>query len=166
MTAEAVKAGAIAGPALAAALLLACATAGTSGASQTAMEHPFETVLAEVHSGLPERRREVIRDETSWVRLWAEVHAAVVPAPPLPPVDFGRHMLIAVASGTRPSGGFAIKVRSVATRGGALEITVAETCPAPGAMVSMGLSQPLEVVKAPRLTQAPKFQETRALSCR
>lgn len=130
------------------------------------MEHRFETILAEAHSGLAERRRELIRDETGWARLWAEIHAGVTPGPPLPPVDFARHMLIAVASGTRPSGGFSIKVRSVATRGERLEIAVVESCPAPGAMVSMSLTQPVEVVRAPRLTQAPTFQETRAASCR
>jgi hypothetical protein len=75
-------------------------------------------------------------------------------------------MLIAVATGTRPSGGFSIKVRRVATRGETLEVAVLETCPALGAMVSMGLSQPVEVVRAPRLAQPPTFRDERAASCR
>jgi hypothetical protein len=150
----------------ASAVLAACAAAGPSGAGEATVEHAFETILAEAHSGLAERRRELIRDEASWARLWAEIHAGVTPAPPLPPVDFAREMLIAVASGTRPSGGFSIKVRSIATRGERLEVAVVESCPAPGAMVSMSLTQPVEVVRAPRLTQAPRFQETRAAACR
>jgi hypothetical protein len=112
------------------------------------------------------RRREVIRDEASWARLWGEIHAGVTPGPPLPPVDFAHHMLIAVASGTRPSGGFSIKVRSVATRGETLEVSVLESCPAQGAMVSMALTRPVEVVRVARLAQAPTFQEARTSSCR
>jgi hypothetical protein len=148
-----------------AALVAACARAGPSDGESTA-EHPFETILAAVHTGLAERRRELIRDEASWARLWAEVHAGFTPAPPLPTVDFAQHMLIAVALGTRPSGGFGVKVQSVTSRGERLEVAVAESCPAAGAMVTQSLTQPVEVVRAPRLAQTPTFRETRAASCR
>lgn len=158
------KAGASAGLGLTAVLLLACA-AGTSGSSET-IEHPFETIAAETHSGLGERRREVIRDEANFVRLWSEIHADSTPAPPLPPVDFAQHMLIAVALGTRPSGGYGIKVQSVTTRGERLEVAVAEFCPAPGAVVITVLTQPVEVVRVPRLTQTATFRDTRAASCK
>jgi hypothetical protein len=154
-----------AGIGLTAALLVACA-AGTSRGAQATIEHPFETILVEAHSGVSERRREVIRDEASWARLWAEIHAGLTPAPPVPAVDFARQMLIAVALGTRPSGGFGVKVRSVASRGERLEVAVAESCPAAGAMVTLSLTQPVEVVRVPRLTQTPTFQETRAAACR
>jgi hypothetical protein len=167
VTAEATGAGPLAGLVLAAsALLAACAAAGPSGATETAVGQPFETILAETHSSVAERRREVIRDEAGWARLWAEIHAGVTPAPPLPPVDFAQHMLIAVALGTRSSGGFAVKVRSVATRGERLEVAVVESCPASGAMVAQGLTQPVEVVRVPRLAQAPAFQEERSATCR
>jgi len=160
-------AGAVAGVALAAAVLVAAGAAvGPSDTRGSATEHPFETILAEAHSGLDEPRREVIRDEASWARLWAEIYASVTPTPPLPSVAFTRHMLVAVASGTRRSGGFAIEVRSVATRGERLEVGVLETCPEPGAMVTMSLSRPVEVVRIPRLTQAATFQDARAASCR
>ncbi len=165
MSPEAARLGTGAGLVLAAsALLAACAAAGPGDAVRA--EHPFETLLAEPHSGLAEPRREVVRDEAGWARLWTDIHAGVTPVPPLPEVDFGRHMLIAVASGTRPSGGFAIKVRSVATRGGKLEVVVVETCPAPDAMVTMELSQPVEVVRVPRLTEPVAFQEARVGPCR
>jgi hypothetical protein len=162
---EAAWSGTLAGLTLAASTLLAaCAAAGPSDAGDT--EHAFETVLAEAHSGLTERRRGVVRDDAGWARLWAEIQAGVTPVPPRIPVDFARHMLIVVAAGTRPSGGYSIKVRSVATRGERLEVAVLETCPAPGAMVSMGLTQPVEVVRVPSLTQSVAFQEARAGSCR
>lgn len=129
-------------------------------------EHAVETLLEQAHSGLGEKRREVIRDATAWARLWAEIHAGESPAPAPPPVDFARHMLVAVATGTRPSGGYAIRVRSVVVRGEKLEVAVLETCPAPGAMVSMGLTQPVEVVRVPNAPQPASFQEVRAGACR
>jgi len=151
---------------LAAVTLVACAAGAPSGSGGTPAELSFETIVDEVTSGLHERRREVIRDEAGWARLWAEVHEGVTPQPTLPPVDFSRDMLIAVTTGTRPTGGFDIEIRSVALRGQRLEVAVHETCPALGDRVSMGLTQPVEVVRLARLPQALTFQETRTASCR
>ena len=166
MTAEATGAGTNIGVGLAAAVLVAaCAAAGPSQAQNT-VEHPFETIVAASHSGLAERRRELIRDETSWASLWAQVHTGFAPVPPLPAVDFAQHMLIAVALGTRPSGGFAVEVRGVTSRGERLEVTVVESCPARGAMVSLSLTQPVAVVRVARLEQTLTFEEIRAAACR
>ncbi len=148
----------------ASALLAACAAAAPRDAGDAG--HPFETLVAEIHSGLAEPRREVVRDAAGWSRLWADIHAGTTPAPPLPTVDFDRDMLIAVASGTRPSGGFSIKVRSVATRGGRLEVVVLETCPAADAVVTTELTQPVEVVRLTKRTEPVAFQEARAGPCR
>jgi hypothetical protein len=149
------------------AVTLAACTAGVpSGSGGTPAEVSFEAILDEAMSGLHERRREVVRDEAGWAQLWAEIHEGVTPQPALPPVDFSRDMLIAVATGTRPTGGFDIKVRRVTRGGERLEVAVHETCPAPGDRASMGLTQPVEVVRLERLAQAPTFQETRSASCR
>ncbi len=146
--------------------LAACAVGAPSGNGRTPAGLSFETILDEATSGLHERRREVVRDEAGWARLWAQIHEGVTPQPAVLPVDFSRDMLIAVATGTRATGGFDIKIRSVARRGDKLEVVVLETCPAPGDRVSMGLTQPVEVVRVERLEQDPTFQETRAASCR
>ena len=151
---------------MAAAVLAACAAAGPGDSGEAGAAQPLETLLAESYSGLARPRREVVGDEPTWARLWAEIHEGVTPAPPLPEVDFARNMLIAVALGTRPSGGYGIKVRSVTVRGERLHVSVLETCPARGARVTTGLTQPVEVVRVPRLAQAPKFEDTRAAECR
>ena len=75
--------------------------------------------------------RALIRDEDAWARLWERIHENVTPRPPLPAVDFSRHMLIAVATGTRPSGGFGIAVKSVATRGDRLQVASSRPAPRP-----------------------------------
>jgi hypothetical protein len=156
----------IAGLALAAAALgAACAAGGPTQGGGPGEEVPFETILDETSSGLHDLRREVIRDEAGWVRLWEQIHEGVSPRPPRPPVDFSLHMLIVVATGERRSGGFAIAVRSVAMRGDRLEVGVFETCPAPGDRVTQALTQPVEVVRLMKLTQKAAFLETKASSC-
>jgi hypothetical protein len=142
----------------------ACASAGPSGGSDA--EQRFETVISETHSGLASARREVIRDAASWSRLWAEINAGRTPAPELPAVDFAREMLIAVATGTRPSGGFSIRVTGVTALGDVLEIAVLERCPASGAIVTQALTQPVEVVRVAKLAQPPSFRDTRTGACR
>jgi hypothetical protein len=151
---------------LVAVTLVACAAGGPGEDGGNPEQVPFETILDETFSGLQEARREVVRDEAAWIRLWAQIHENVTPPPPLPPVDFSRDMLIAAATGTRPTGGFDIKILSVVLGGEKLEVAVHETCPAPGAAVIQALSQPVEVVRLQRLPQAPTFQETRSGSCR
>jgi hypothetical protein len=157
----------ITGPALAAAAVVAaCAAGGPPGSGETAAPISFEIILDETTSGLHERLREVVRDEARWAQLWERIHEGVTPRPPLPPVDFSRHMLIAAATGTRLTGGFDVAIRTVTARADRLEVEVFESCPAPGARVSMGLTQPVEVVRLEKLTQAPIFRETKAPSCK
>jgi hypothetical protein len=81
-------------------------------------------------------------------------------------VDFAREMLIAVATGTRPSGGFSIRVTGVTALGDVLEIAVLERCPASGAIVTQALTQPVEVVRVAKLAQPPSFRDTRTGACR
>jgi hypothetical protein len=136
------------------------------GAGDPSGPLPFETFAHELQSGLSEPRREVVRDEAGWARLWEEVHAGVEPRPTLLAVDFSRQMLIVAATGTRPTGGFDVAIRAVSVRGGALEVEVRESCPAPGAMVSMGLTRPVVVALLDRVALPPTFRETKAPSCR
>ena len=145
--------------------MLACAS-GPSGSEGTGTEQPFQSVVSELHSGIAEKRREVVRDQESWARLWSEIHRRQDSAGQPPAVDFSRQMLILAALGTRPTGGFAVKVRGVSTRGEQLEVVVLESCPAQGAMVTAALTQPVEVVRVARLSQTPTFKEQRETSCR
>jgi len=151
--------------ALAAASTLVAVGESARGQDETGPPLPFETVLTEARSGLAEPRREVIRSEEAWRELWARVFSGVTPTPPRPTIDFSREMLIVVALGERRSGGFGIAVQRVSPRADGLEIEVLESCPAPGAMVSMGLTQPLEVVRLEKQPQAPSFLQVKSPTC-
>ena len=163
MGSEAARRGHLGRLALAASLAAACAGAPRSDGSDG--EQRLQTIVAESHSGLVSARHEVVRDAASWSRLWAEIHEQRSPAPSLPAVDFTREMLVVAALGTRPSGGFSVAVQKVVVHGDTLDVSVLESCPARAAMVTMALTQPVHVVRLPRIVGTPSFHVARAPSC-
>ena len=146
-------------------VVAACGAERPGDRQETRSPIAYETILDETHSGLDEALSEVVHDEGRWRELWGQIHRGASPRPPPPPVDFSRHMLVAVASGTRRSGGFGIAVRGVAIHENELEVEVLETCPAAGAMVSLALTQPVAVVRLERLPQTPHFRHIKSSSC-
>jgi hypothetical protein len=64
-------------------------------------------------------------------------------------VDFGRDLVIAVASGERSSGGHDIEVQRVTRSGGELRIEVLRTSPAANCVATTALTQPVDVVLVP-----------------
>ena len=97
-----------------------------------------------VSSGIKGARQLVIRDPATWSQFWSELGAGVRPQ-----VDFGRDLVIAVASGERTSGGHDIEVQRVTRSGGELRIEVLRTAPGPGCMTTAALTQPVDVVLVP-----------------
>jgi hypothetical protein len=156
-----------ASPALAAAVLaIGCATGSPSGGGHAGAALSFEPLVVESASGLSEPRRELVRDEAAWARVWDLVYAGVTPRPAREAVDFSRQTLIVVAAGTRPTGGFAVAVRAVSARGDTLQVEVLESCPAPGAMVTAALTRPVTIVRLDAVASAAAFKETKTASCR
>jgi hypothetical protein len=97
-----------------------------------------------ISSGIKGARRLVIRDPATWSRFWSELGAGVRPQ-----VDFGRDLVIAVASGERTSGGHDIEVQRVTRSGGDLRIELLATSPGPECMTTAALTQPVDVVLVP-----------------
>jgi hypothetical protein len=97
-----------------------------------------------ISSGIRGSRRLVIRDPDTWSRFWSELGAGVRPE-----VDWGRNLIIAVASGERSSGGHDIAVQKVSRSGGELRIEVVETSPGSKCVTTSALSQPVDVVMVP-----------------
>jgi hypothetical protein len=97
-----------------------------------------------ISSGIKGARQLVIRDAATWSQFWSELGAGVQPE-----VDFGRDLVIAVASGERTSGGHEIEVQRVTRSGGELRIEVLKTSPGPDCMTTAALTQPVDVVLAP-----------------
>jgi hypothetical protein len=98
------------------------------------------------------RERQVIRDAEALERAWAALGSQEQQQ-----VDFANDLVILVAAGQRPSGGHEIAVRRAALENGRLLIEVVETRPGAGCSVTMGLTQPVEVV-AVRAARAERWE--------
>jgi len=118
-------------------------------------------VVGEQYSGLRTRERLVVRDATEWAALWSRITANVEPAPPLPTVPFEREQLIVVASGTKPTGGYAIAVAEVRMEHDALRVVVRETEPGARCVTTQALTAPVAVVRTPRSDLPVVFEEAR-----
>jgi hypothetical protein len=89
----------------------------------------------------------VIRDANAWANFWSELGVGDRPA-----IDFTRDIVVAVAAGQRPTGGYEIAVDQVRQSNGELTVEVVETSPGPNCMTAESLTQPVDVVVLPALT--------------
>jgi hypothetical protein len=98
-------------------------------------------------TGVGEARRLIIRDANAWADFWSELGVGDRPA-----VDFTRDVVVAVAAGQRPTGGYEIAVSRVHQANGELIAEVVETAPGPNCTTTASLTQPVDVVVVPALT--------------
>jgi hypothetical protein len=97
-------------------------------------------------TGVGEARRLVIRDANAWAEFWSELGQG-----DRPEVDFTRDVIVAVAAGQRPTGGFEIAVDRVRQANGELTVEVVETAPGPNCVTPTTPTQPVDVVVVPAL---------------
>lgn len=98
-------------------------------------------------TGIGEARRLVIRDANAWAAFWSELGVGERPA-----VDFSHDVVVAVAAGQRPTGGYEIAVDRVSNNNGELTVEVVETEPGPNCMTTASLTQPVDVIVVPSVT--------------
>lgn len=109
-------------------------------------------------SGLTDPQRLVIRDQVAWAAVWA----AMWPdgsAQPLPQVDFAREVLVVVALGQRPTGGYGILVDSATATPSGLSVRIRTISPGPRCAVTQSLTQPVDIARLPRSEAAVRFQD-------
>jgi hypothetical protein len=111
-------------------------------------------------TGIGESRRLVIRDANGWNEFWSELGTG-----DRPDVDFTKAVVVAVAAGQRPTGGYEIAVDRVGQVDGELTVQVLETSPGPNCSTSSSPTQPVDVVVvpvvAPRSWSFTERKETR-----
>jgi len=95
-------------------------------------------------TGIGESRRLVIRDANAWDQFWSELGVGDKPS-----VDFTHDVVVAVAAGQRPTGGYEIAVDRVTQSDGGLTVEVVERTPGPNCMTTASLTQPVDVVVVP-----------------
>ena len=102
--------------------------------------------------------RLVIRDRNAWAQLWDRLQAGVSPKPPRPGVNFRRYMLIAVAAGSRPNGGYSLRVDKVADDGHQLIASLIERVPGENCVLPAVVTSPYHVVRIPRTAEPVRFK--------
>ena len=111
------------------------------------------------HSAYLTPQRLVIRTSEQWSEAWTQITRNLLPPPPAPPVDFDREMVILVAMGQRPTGGYVITVDGVYDAAGRIFAEVRETSPGAGCITTAALTQPVDAVRIPRRDGAVIFVE-------
>ncbi|HEX6940551.1 MAG TPA: protease complex subunit PrcB family protein [Longimicrobiales bacterium] len=119
----------------------------------------METLARESYSGVPDRRREVLRSRDALAAFWDELYANRQPVPPVPDVDFGESMVIAAALGERVSGGYGIEVEGIYRTADGLYVVVRETSPGSDCVVTTALTAPAVLVRVPRFDGPVAFVE-------
>jgi hypothetical protein len=70
--------------------------------------------------------------------------------PPLPGIDFTQEMIVASALGTRTSGGYDVLLTQASEDSGRVRIGVLETSPGASCVVTLALTQPIDLGRVPR----------------
>jgi hypothetical protein len=108
------------------------------------------------YSAQDKPKREIVRDVKGWESLWRAMKGKRVPLPELPEVDFQKHMVIGAFMGSRSTGGYSVHITRI-EQNDKIVVTVRETAPGPGDMVTMALTAPYHVVLVPHSEKPVEF---------
>jgi protease stability complex PrcB-like protein len=98
-------------------------------------------------SGLQLPTQFVIRDDSGWQQAWTEIWRGQTPVPALPAIDFDRDMVIVVALGEKPTGGYSIFIDSVTETTTGLTVQLRTVSPGATCAVTLAVSQPVDVAR-------------------
>jgi len=112
------------------------------------------------NSGIADSLRIVIRDAKAWRKIWQRIHTPFSPEPALPEIDFSRQLVVVVALGTRPTGGYGIIVDRAFQRDNRLEIKVRKQSPGQTCFTNQSVTQPVDIVLIPKTERSVVFRET------
>ena len=111
-------------------------------------------------SGIKEKLQLVIRDQSAWRDIWKVINETKLQLPSLPEIDFSREMIVVVGLGQRTSGGYSILVDRAYEVGDQLQIEVVSRSPGRTCLVPAVMTQPVDVVRLPRMERSVIFHDT------
>ena len=109
-------------------------------------------------SGLDEPAEILVRDENRWSAVWQQIHGHTRPSPPLPDIDFGKEMVIAVAMGRQRSGGYEIRIDRAWQERGVTVIVVRRYEPAAGCILPAAITSPADIARLPSAPDPVEFR--------
>ena len=121
----------------------------------------FEILVnGDTRSQTPGNEQHYISNAGLWQNYWRKVHSGLSSVPPLLPVDFSKNDVIGVSLGQKTTGGYGLKVTSIATSAKGTIISVTETTPTITCAVSQQLSNRYVIVRTSKLVQPVTFRIT------
>ncbi len=121
---------------------------------------PYEILVNGDSLGQYPARQEVISDPVTWQRYWREVHASLAQLPPLLPVDFNQSDVVALSEGRKPTGGYNIKVTTIAKSAAGTSINVTESMPGETCNLTQSFTNRYLLVRTAKLTPPVSFRIT------
>ena len=119
----------------------------------------FTTIERGYYSGYREEERLVVRRERTWKKVW-NTHTMGRTSKPLPSeINFKKEMIIAVFRGERQTSDYRVEITSIEREGSEIVVTIKETSPQPGAIVTSVPTQPYHIVKTKRSILSVRFTE-------
>lgn len=119
----------------------------------------FTTIERGYHSGYTEEERLIVRTERTWKKVWNIHTRGRIPKPLLPEINFKKEMVIAVFRGKRQTSGYGVEITGIEKEGSEIVVTIRETSPQPGDIVTPVLTQPYHIVKTKRSIRSIQFIE-------
>ena len=116
---------------------------------------PVTVISREMMSMVDEPKHAVARSAAEWAALWRQ-HAG---DKPLPAVDFGSRMVVAVFLGTRSSAGFAADIATVREVRGVLVVRWQERRPESGTVSAQVLTSPAVIASVPKFAGEVTFEK-------
>lgn len=123
----------------------------------TAAKVAFQTLDLRSYSAITSAQNLLIKDEASWAKLWTEHVSNMMPAPPMPSVDFSKNMVLALFMGQKPNGCYGINVVNVWRAGGKLSVAIHYSVPAEASICTMSLTSPAELIQLARTDEPVEF---------
>jgi hypothetical protein len=142
--------------------------AASPKSSQAVTSVPFDILVdGDTHGAAPAHSQVLINDQGHWQSYWRAAHANLATLPPLIPVDFANSSVVAVSLGSRPTGGYGLKITSVVTGAKGSTVSVTETSPGPGCITTQAITNRYVIVETSKLTEPASFRiNTDQRNCR
>ena len=118
----------------------------------------FEEIDKGFYCGIDTRLNLTVTTLEEWDYLWNNIRNKTTSEPDLPVVDFTNEIVIAIFQGTRATGGYETVVRRITETGATYDVFIDEIHPGPSAVVTMAITQPYHIVRAPVTVLGLSFQ--------
>ncbi|HSX01652.1 MAG TPA: hypothetical protein VLF67_05420 [Candidatus Saccharimonas sp.] len=120
----------------------------------------FYLLVSSDAAGQYPERREAIQSQADWQRYWREVHASLATLPPILPVDFSTHDVLAASTGPEATGGYNLRITSVTAGAAGTVVNVTETVPTITCIVPQSFSNRYTAVLTDKLPEPIIFRLT------